>query len=173
MGIPGNEVADLLAKEGSEKEQVDFELRCPKSELSLRVETHIRKEWDQRWKNYKEARQTKQFYRHQSASTAKYLHKYWRWKITRFINIITGHNNLAYHASLQEPDYSDCTFCNTEKETFFHFVTECPALWQSRRDFFLDYIPSDDMEWKVQDLIDFSNIPAIDRLLSTLVNNHE
>ena len=81
--------------------------------------------------------------------------------------LTTGHNNLAYHTSLQFPEYSDnCNFCNTDRETFFHWATECPASWLSRRDIFLDQLPDPDMRWEVDKVIEFAEIPVIDNLLS-------
>ena len=53
-----------------------------------------------------------------------------RYALTKFINLITGHNELAYHAGLcnNNDTYNGCSFFNLEVETFFHFVTDCPAL---------------------------------------------
>ena len=70
--------------------------------------------------------------------------------------------------SLEDPDreFDNCTFCNTSKETFFHWATECPALILSRNDHFLDKPPSDDLEWKVNDIIKFSEIPSLERIIA-------
>ena len=64
-----------------------------------------------------------------------------------------------------EEEGPGCTYCNTNDETFFHFATECPALLHERQDVFLDKSPSDDMEWNIRDIIKFSNLQKIDKLL--------
>ena len=66
----------------------------------------------------------------------------------------------------EEEDVS-CTFCNTEKETFFHFATSCPAFIIARGDAFQGETPNNDMEWRsIKDLLTFSKHPSIDKLLN-------
>ena len=139
------------------------------------LEDFIRKEWDNRWTNYPLARQTKQFYSHQSKLKAKKLLKNSRGRVSKFVNIVTGHNDLAYHTSLADPEnFSDgCTYCNIDRETFFHWTTDCPAFWLSQRKIFLDKVPDADMEWNIEDLFRFSEIPAVERLLYQNLTDYE
>ena len=107
------------------------------------------------------------FYSQRSKQKAQTLFKYRRGKISRYINVTTGHNNLAYHTRLQYPEHSDsCNFRNTDRETFFRWATECPTFWLSRRTIFLDQLPDPKMEWKVDKVVKFTDIPVIDNLLS-------
>ena len=57
-----------------------------------------------------------------------------RFQLGRYIRIITGHNNLLYHRSNINPDINPmCRFCNETQETFIHFISDCPALWQEQQ----------------------------------------
>ena len=113
-----------------------------------------------------EARQTKQFYPNTDKNKARYVMKLSRYEMTRFFNITTGHNLLNYHQSLKMKDiYSECKFCGEEKETFFHWATQCPRLYTYRNDYFLDRFPCGDLTWSLRAVLDFSFNPAICRLL--------
>ena len=54
--------------------------------------------------------------------------------------------------------------CGNEKETFHHFITECPRLLNDRAEIFKDYsgpdLSSDD--WSVADVMKFSWINAVE-----------
>ena len=170
MGIHGNEAADYLAKEALKIDSVQVNTPLPERINKNKIDVFMRKKWDDYWSEYKEARQTKLFYSTQSKSKAHTLIKYSRGKISKFINATTGHNNLAYHTSLQFPDYSDgCNFCNTEKETFYHWATDCPAFWLSRRNIFLDKTPDSGLVWEVDKVIEFADITVIHNLLEAEV----
>ena len=50
-----------------------------------------------------------------------------------------------------------CRFCGESQETFIHFLSDCPALWQERQEIFLDPLPRPIREdWKPDELVDFS-----------------
>ena len=86
--------------------------------------------------------------------------------MSRFVNIVTGHNNLNYMLSLCfEEETPGCNFCNTDDETFYHYATECPALRLERENVFLDKPPCNNMEWSIKDLIKFSKHPSINQRL--------
>ena len=84
-------------------------------------------------------------------------------ELSRYIRIVTGHNNLFYHRHNIDPLNNNdiCRFCLEESETFIHFFTDCPALWRERRDHIHQYIGSRDTEWRPQQLVDLSFSPAI------------
>ena len=85
-----------------------------------------------------------------------------RKKLGRFIRIISGHNSLFYFRSKVDHEVSPtCRLCLEADETFFHLATECPRLFQAQRDKFLDHLITDDHMWSVQELIDFSYLPAV------------
>ena len=144
----GNERADEAAKEATKNDDIDIRTPIANSWMSRTVNSLIYKEWANDWSAIKTARQTKQFYKFPSISKTNRVLKLNRYDLTRFINIITGHNNLNYHMSLvSNGDISStCRFCLSERETFFHWVTDCPRLRTLREDYLLDYKPGNGHE---------------------------
>ena len=57
IGIYGNEMADLLAKDGT-KLQTHLEIPVSKAELNRQIDALINDEWDHQWYNRKDYRQT-------------------------------------------------------------------------------------------------------------------
>ena len=107
----------------------------PKGEVKAAIHQGIRDKWDQWWDRYKHARQTKFFYPTQNKSFGKEVMNFTRFQLSRYIQIVTGHNNLLYHRSNINPDIDQtCRFCGVDKETFIHFFTDCPALWRAREE---------------------------------------
>ena len=81
------------------------------------------------------------------------------------MEITTGHNNLAYHQSLVNPWLSPtCNLCEEARESFYHFVTECPRLRQMRIDTNNDNFNPD--SWKPEDLLALARVPAVEDLLN-------
>ena len=60
---------------------------------------------------------------------------------------------------------SVCRFCLQEDETFIHFLTTCPRFNAKRTEIFLDKQISDDLEWKIDELLRFSESPGINDAL--------
>ena len=89
-----------------------------------------------------------------------------RLELSRYIKIVTGHNNLFYHRHNIDPENnSGCRFCLTDTETFIHFVTDCSALWRERRDHLLTYVGHRDQEWTPTQLLNFSFSPQVTQAL--------
>ena len=57
-----------------------------------------------------------------------------------------------------------CRLCEDEKETFHHFITECPRLLSDRAEIFKNYsgpdLNSDD--WSATDIMKFSRVTAVE-----------
>ena len=107
----------------------------PRAEIKNAIKNGIREKWDQWWQRYPHARQTKYFYPRQNKKYGKEVMKFTRFQLTRYIHIVTGHNNLLYHKSNMNPDIDQtCRFCGEQKETFIHFFSDCPALWRAREE---------------------------------------
>ena len=106
------------------------------------------------------------FYSGPDACKAKYVYKLARCKLARFVRIISGHNSLFYFCSKVDPDINPvCRFCQEEDETFFHLVNNCPRFFETRREILLDTPVSNNMQWSVQQLIDFSYTPGVNGAL--------
>ena len=126
VGYEGNEEADRNAKEAAKTGEL-LKIQIPKIELKNRISEHFQEKWNKNWCNYKEARQTKHFFPELNPARSNCYIKLSRLKLGKAVRIITGHNNLNYHMSKMCPGFGDlCRFCEESKETFFHFLTECP-----------------------------------------------
>ena len=130
-GLPGNEEADRLAKEGGKLQHIE-RLGLPQAQLKADIRNGIREKWDMWWTRYPHARQTKFFYPESDKQLGKQTMALTRPQLGRFIRIVTGHNNLLYHTSNINPDLDPmCRFCREKQETFIHFFT-CHLLPRSQ-----------------------------------------
>ena len=164
-GVAGNEAVDLLAKEATLLDTLD-EIPIAKSQVKDMVLTGLREIWNEEWRDYEGARMTKYFFPRNDKDRARKIYHLSRLQLGRMIRILTGHNNLRYYQSKLDHQISPfCRFCTQEPETFHHFVFECPSLFHSRREIFLDHLPDLDMNWSVQQVLDFSYLNHINRLL--------
>ena len=156
IGTVGNERADEGAKKGGQLDRAE-EIGGPKSELKARIEKFFYYEWEKEWQKYQKARMTKQFYSKPDKNQAKYVIKLGRLELSRVIKIITGHNGLFYFKNKIDADINpECRFCLEDNETFYHLVTDCPALREQRTEIFLDNLPTTNNKWSVRDLLLFS-----------------
>ena len=88
-----------------------------------------------------------------------------RSQLSQYIKLVTGHNNLAYHASKIDPTIDPtCSLCEEADETFFHFTTECPRLRITRQEIGLN--EDDDETWTPERLLELARVPAIEALLN-------
>ena len=119
--------------------------------------------WTQEWQLCPLAQHSKNFYLSPNKIKARYVYKLARLELGRFIRIITGHNNLNYFQTrIGLWGSPECRLCGENKETFLHFLYECPRVRANRTDVFSDSLPQADMQWSVQKLLQFSYLPAID-----------
>ena len=59
-----------------------------------------------------------------------------------FTEVMTGHNHMAYSASIRDKSLvADCKHCYEVKETSEHFLGLCPAYPMLRLRFFINYNP--------------------------------
>ena len=125
----------------------------------------IYEKWQDRWNEEKTCRQTKQFFKDIEINKSKKILKLARSQLTRLVKITTGHNSLAYHAyKIDNTIDPTCRLCEEAIETFYHFATECPRLHNLRREIFKGE-PIDET-WAIGRLLELSNVPAIDALLT-------
>ena len=165
VGTRGNEIADELAKEGGIS-GIPHNINLPKSEIKAMIYKNHYKQWSEDWDEYSEARMTKFFYGRPDKNKAKYVCRLNRIKLSRFIRIITGHNSLFYFRNKIDGEINSiCRFCLEEDETFIHLLNTCPRFNVQRKEIFLDKQISDNLEWRVDELLRFSEIPGINNAL--------
>ena len=163
-GYEGNERADVLAKKGSEESDPDrlLTIGVPPATLRAAIREWMYKEWGNEWEASNIAAHTKGFYAGPNPGKAKFAIKLARLELGRFVRIITGHSNLAFFQNkLGLLAAAECRLCGEGVETITHFLTKCPRLEVSRRNIFLDKVPTNDMKWSVRNLLDFSYGPGV------------
>ena len=164
-GILDNEEVDDLAKAGTQKENV-FDTPIPKSEIKNVVLLALREQWNEEWGAYDEARMSKMWYSTQDKYRAKEVMNLSRLKLGRFIRIISGHNALQYYNHVLDESLSPvCRLCGFADETFHHLATECVATRRARREFFQGKNILVNMDWEVDELLDFSYSDLVNPLL--------
>ena len=117
------------------------------------------------WAAYPQARQTKQFFPELRSAVSKEVIKMTRREIGRFVRLVSGHNIFNYHMSLKSEEHEQrCRFCGHIRETFFHFITECPRFLSLRADIFLNYGGPNLIgeDWRAEDILTFSKENRID-----------
>lgn len=165
MGTVGNEEADRLAKEGCEKDQI-LSIPPPRCVLKQSIQRQFLALWSTRWQNNGEAKHAKFFYKAFDITKTKFVIKLPRESLGLFIRIITGHNSLHAHTgNFIESIFHKCRFCLEKRESFVHFITDCPRLRSLRSDFFRDLPPSSEQGWSVDKLLAFARSPSILPLL--------
>ena len=165
MGYDGNEEADYLARHATTMTPNNA-ISVPKSFIKNKIREAMYGEWQQRWDNDPTCRQTKIFFKNIDIDRSKKIIKMSRSSVSRLSQIITGHNNLLYHLSNQEPELSSiCRLCDESRETFFHLIYECECTERISFDIMGKDFFEEAHTWVVGRILEFSHIPAIDALL--------
>ena len=166
-GNEHNDAVDTLAKEASLL-RVPGENICPSRKYvrDLVIEK-LRLRWDEQWREYPKARQSKIFYTNQDPKRAKEACRLSRKKLSRLIRIISGHNGLLYHRhNIDNSIDPTCRYCEQEIESFSHFLLYCPTFDAERHDIFGDRIIAGTMDWKINELLDFSFLSRVNDALT-------
>ena len=120
------------------------------------------KDWNNRWKERTDCRQTKLWYPQLHLSKSAQLCRLTRPALSLLVQAVTGHNNLGYHMSLMDPQTDPtCRLCLEDTESSEHILAECPALVQERANLSKGHILS---EWTVDELSRFLTNPHVAEL---------
>ena len=164
-GIEDNDAVDELAKDATKRDEV-LDTPIPKSEIKGIVLSALREQWDAEWNEYTEARMSKKWYGNQDKFRAREACALSRLKLGRFVRIITGHNALRYYNHvLDESLPPECRLCGMADETFHHLATECAETLRIRQEAFGDKNILENMDWEIDELLDFSYTEQINPLL--------
>jgi hypothetical protein len=159
VDIQANELADSAAKLGGlvdMRSNVKAYLSMPQAEVKSNLEAAIRECWAQRWKQDAGYRMTKQFLSKHDKMAGRRACNLSKSSLSRLIQLVTGHNFLSYFQSKLDSTINPlCRLCEQTNETFFHLLTDCPALAVKRRTWFLDRPPTTD-NWRPRELLSFS-----------------
>ena len=160
-GHMGNEVADRLAKAGSQLAIAGPEPTIAAAKPINKLMTHRLSHDAQqsRWENRKDCRQSKLFLPVVNEKTSKTALKMSKHDLRILTQIITGHANLKRHKHLMGlEDTPTCPACEEGEETPQHMLTECPAYAVSRLEIFNTHsIQLGDLpRLRAQDLVRFA-----------------
>ena len=129
-GVPGNEKADELARNGSNSKFVGPEPAVARYAGLVKslVKNETKRLHQERWETLPSCRQAKEFLVGCNAKTTEFLLSLSRSKLRVLVGVLTGHTNLNYHLNkigiVNEPT---CRKCGLEPETARHFICTCPA----------------------------------------------
>ena len=152
-GYEGNELADQLAKRGSNNDRATrIKLPMPRCVCYAALRRKTRVSWI---KSYK-------------LNPPKMFNILWRDKFSKDLirmnkrdlraatQILTGHACLNYHLSkLNRSVQPLCPLCQAEYDTIPHLLARCPMLWQLRVEFFDTHYTT------VTDIVDRYNLRRI------------
>ena len=160
----GNERADELARNAVFNNVVLFSTYPPHSHFKQQLMSGIYEKWTETWLEEKTCRMTKIFYPCPHKGKSRELLQLSRKQTRRFIEIITGQNNLHYVQNKVTGQDHLCRFCEESEETFDHLFLECPCFENLRRSQNLEYC-SGTHTWKIQTLLNYANTSSIDKAL--------
>ena len=168
IGIEGNEEADKAAKEGADTMDTTHHVNIPWVEKQAKIKEYTNKQWTTRWETLQGHRQTKLFLHNPDPNKANGILRLSRGYLTTFVRALTGHNFLGKHQNYIDNNISKvCRFCESDEETFHHFITHCPLLRQLQEDIFLDKLFPTDNSWSIHKVKQFMLEPQIYRALTS------
>lgn len=133
-GIYGNDMADRIASEGIESEEINITLPIPRNGLDSRIE-HISKATAiELWEKSTDMKHARLYIRGFEDHKAKYLLSQSKKEIRVITGLLTGHGlTYDYLFKCKKMDETDCRLCNEEKETISHWLEDCVALERKGR----------------------------------------
>lgn len=129
-GIPGNEKADLFAKQGANMKVTGPQPIRPIPECAIKkqIVKVTSDKWEKYWSDRLDCRQTKLWFPAPNRQRARQLMALNRTDFGRVVRWVTGHCYLARHQSLLYNNSPDCNLCQDGEETPWHLLWECPAV---------------------------------------------
>ena len=175
----GNDMADLLAKEGTSLDTLQAEvIPVPVQHNKALVKEITNNKWQRRWQDFSVTqlrqseekllyRQTKIFIRGPSEKLHRHIINQNRTQIRKLIGFITGHNNLKYHQKQQNIVNNDtCRLCGNAEEQSWHLLSKCPSLNFARSQIFHEYsIEMEDFKWEPKRIMNFIENTKVNDLL--------
>jgi predicted Zn-ribbon and HTH transcriptional regulator len=129
QGIPGNEEADRLAKEGAVEVPPDQFVAIPFSVGKNIIKKQLEQRHCDRWTACTGYRQSKVLMSYLLPSRASELLAMNRSRLRAAVGLLTGHTKLRAHLhKLGYTEGQECRLCGYEKEDSVHIVCDCPVL---------------------------------------------
>jgi hypothetical protein len=129
QGIPGNEEADRLAKEGAVEVPPDQFAAIPFSVGKNLIKKQLEQRHRARWTACTRCRQSKVLIRYPLPSRANELLAMSKLRLRAAVGLLTGHTGLRAHLyKLGHTERQGCRLCAFDKEDSVHTVCHCPVL---------------------------------------------
>lgn len=169
-GHPGNEAADIAAKEAS-LSGAALSIALPNALTKLQIKNFFRHKWKIRWQFTEKGDylETKDWFAGPCNKISKILKYHDRKTIGKLVAFLTGHCNLNHHlnrtrnlenrTNLEEEAL--CRFCRLQSERPRHLVTNCPSLIDLRAEVYNIRIMETIPELKTNQLLAFVKQPII------------
>ena len=161
-------MADMLAKDGAKGlgNGPTIQTKMATKVAKTIVAKHITKAWNDRWKDGKDARQTRIFFPQINLSKSKKIREMNRINIGNVIRAITGHDFRKRHEGLvRGVEASNCRFCHENEETSAHIINDCPRLADKRMAIFKTSMGSKvTPTWQPEQLAAFLSDPTISEM---------
>ena len=156
----GNELADHLARTGSETKTLDCHptIPVPKSFISRKLKDHFTARWQKVW-IAKGPRQSKIFFPEVSGRKTKKLVKWSKQNLNLLIQIGTGHALVAHHISKWTEVEDKCQICEEGEESTPHLFFQCQALERQRREILTT------VETKEHQILEMFKLPRLTDLM--------
>jgi hypothetical protein len=128
VGHPGNEKADELAKKGTKISSPRVYANPGMSITKLKLDKKVETNWLTHWGKAGTLNQSRKFYSGPDINKTIELLKLRRPLASKFIQTVTGFNNLNFHSFKKDDRINPmCRGCDMEEERIWHLLTECPA----------------------------------------------
>ena len=137
-GFPGNEAADVLARQGSSKAMVGPEpaLPLPPSAASRVIRAWADSKGHSAWAAVDGCRQTRLLAGSHSLKRSRELIKLDRQSLRCAVSLLTGHCCLRYHLSILGIEGNPFCSCEADAESAEHFLCHCHQYDQLREQIF-------------------------------------
>ena len=132
----GNELADMLAKEGSmlRTQHCDPVTPIPMCDIKMDIKLLCHRKWQEEWDGEKACRQTKLFFPRVGEKITKLTSVHSKRNLNLLVQAGTGHALVAHHLGQWQEMQDQCKMCLEDYETTEHLFFECPAMQSARRD---------------------------------------
>lgn len=133
-GFQGNELADKLARKGSDSLLIGPEPALGVSNSSKRtsIQSRINILHTSNWESLLTCRQAKSVFKRPNKHDASFLINIGRRKLKTLVNVLIGHCFRNHLHTIRVIESPLCRGCNMEIETMEHFLCQCPALQSNR-----------------------------------------
>jgi ribonuclease HI len=167
VGEYGNEIADELAKNGRDSDEIYREdINVPQSHRKKVIKEKALQIWNKRWHKSQKREQTKHWMESVDIKKSEQILLLPRHKVAKLTHFITGFNFLGRHVHKEHNTISQfCRACEDhEVEDAIHLIRDCPQFISQSRLIMNKYHENE--SWTVKNLIEFLCLPGIDNLLS-------